>query len=154
MKKFHEFLLENEMDDLRMDLMGLGFTRWEVVIWGEFEDEEWQTEFNSKGKGDSKEEAAEFALSAILDVLYPTNYLPGKRFNDQMQHEIKGIRDFRYFEEEYGIASDLVKKTLSDSLYTQNLYKGIYEENKLTVEVRVYEGLESGGIIRYEYYPQ
>lgn len=154
MKKFNEFLLEGELEDLRMDLIGLGFTRWEVVISGEFNDKEWQTEFNSKGKGDTKEEAANFALSALLDLLYPTTYLPGKRFSDFMQHEIKEIRDFRYFVNKHEVASDLVKKTLSDTLYTQDLYKGIEEEEKLIVEIRMYEGLESGAIIKYEYYPQ
>ena len=152
MKKFSEFLLENELEDLRMDLMGLGFTRWEVEMWGKFTDEDWEMDFSAKGKGDSKEEAAGFALSAILKMLYE----PTEEHSDispyTYRKTVNKMVDFDKWDKSYLHAreSTLVKKTLSNTLYTQDLYSPIYREQKLFVKVREYEGLKSGGMVQYE----
>lgn len=160
MKKFHEFLKESELDDLRADLVGLGFTRWEVEISGEFVDDEWVINFTAEGKGDTKEEAAEFAISVILQMLYRDYQInPPDQKKDLYQNEYyayilknKEISDFQWYwyEEEYGVATDLVQKTLSNSLWTQNLYKGIMVERKLKVDVKEYEGMGKEGVVEYE----
>lgn len=152
MKYIKEFLLENELDDLRMDLMGLGFTRWEVEMWGKFTDKDWEMDFSAKGKGDSEEQAAGFALSAILKMLYEPPEEHGGISLFTYRKIVNKMVDFNKWDKSYLHAreSALVKKTLSNTLYTQDLYSPIYREEKLYVKVREYEGLKSGGVVQYE----
>ena len=58
MKNWREFLAEEELEDLRRDLIGLGFTRKKVVVKGSFiliEDDGvsvWRCTFKSEGVGE------------------------------------------------------------------------------------------------------
>jgi hypothetical protein len=73
MKNWKEFLIEGELDDLRRDLIGLGFTRKKVIVKGSFmhtEDEGvWSCTFESEGVGDGEKEAASYALLALIKLI-------------------------------------------------------------------------------------
>jgi hypothetical protein len=74
MKRFGEFLLENELEDLRKDLLNLGYSRKEVKLSGAFIYEDtrgisWECEYESVGYGDTEILAASYALSALIKCL-------------------------------------------------------------------------------------
>lgn len=74
MKYIKAFLVESELEDLRRDLMGLGYERWEVSVNGTIsirkEVDRWMSyEVWAKGVGDTKESAMRYALQAIYECV-------------------------------------------------------------------------------------
>jgi hypothetical protein len=74
MRKFQEFIVESELDDLRRDLMGMGFQKISATIdaYGSSRISEYIESYNkyyegsSTGYGDTKEEALRHAILALF----------------------------------------------------------------------------------------
>lgn len=78
MKYIKEFLVESEIEDLRRDLMGLGYERWEVSMEGiatlKRGSNSWMSyEVWCKGVGDSKESALRLAIQALSESVKTGN---------------------------------------------------------------------------------
>jgi hypothetical protein len=96
MKYIKEFLIENELEDLRRDLMGLGYERWEVSVNGTITikkgSNRWMSyEVWSKGVGDTKESAMRYALQAIYKCVQEGEVIEGirERWDGEISKELK-----------------------------------------------------------------
>ena len=78
MKYIKEFLVENSLEDLRRDLMGLGYERWEVSMEGIATFKRGPNSWMSynvwcKGVGGSKESALRLTIQALYESVQSGN---------------------------------------------------------------------------------
>jgi len=138
--KNEDSLLENELEDLRKDLLGLGFSRSEIQVEGRIIDEDYDLEFSGEGRGDSEEEAARMVVNAMCKMLF------GRTKN-------KGVIEVEDGElkkwEELGVDPEvLVSKTLNRTLEPDDFL--FTDGGHIDISIRSYEGLDSGGRVEFD----
>ena len=148
MKKFQEFIGESELDDLRRDLMSLGFSGYKVTLksedswenFGPYTDDQIWYDITAVGSAETEKKAAGLAISALLKIWSG---------NTKAEQEIRVDSVSNKTLTELSM-DDLIQKALKGNLLPHEIMENLDSYDPFKVKVEEYNGGKVEGVVIFD----